>query len=110
MPTSKTPPTEFEKRLMLAVADLREGEVVSYGDIAARAGKPEAPRAAGRFLSKTTYQVPWWRVVYSNGKLAACNLPRQAAYLEAEGVEVRNDRVVSSPLGRFRRRKRVRKK
>lgn len=93
--------SEFDRRMLLAVAALHEGEVVSYGDIAASAGRPNAPRAAGRFLAKTTHKIPWWRVVYSNGRIAECNLPKQARYLEAEDVKVIAGRVVSAPLGRF---------
>ncbi len=98
---SGAPATDFEQRMLLAVAALREGEVVSYGDIAAQAGRPDAPRAAGRFLSKSTLSIPWWRVVYADGRLASCNLPRQADALIAEGVVIRGDRVVDAPFGRF---------
>lgn len=93
--------TEFERRMTLAVAGLREGEVVSFGQVAARAGKPNAPRAAGRFLSSTSNQLPWWRVVYANGKLPPCNPQMQAVKLTAEGVVVENNRVVSAPVGTF---------
>lgn len=93
--------SEFEKRILLAISGLQEGEVVSYGDVAALAGNAKAPRAVGRFLSKTTYDLPWWRVVRSDGSLAPANRLRQARALEAEGVELRKNRVVKSPLGRF---------
>lgn len=103
-------PSEFEQRMLVAVAALREGEVVSYGDIAAKAGRPNAPRAAGRFLAKSRYQIPWWRVVYSSGAIAECNLPKQANKLSMEGVEIRNQKVVHSPLGRFAKSKRTRER
>lgn len=93
--------TPLEQALTIAVASLREGEVVSFGDIAERAGRPDAPRAAGRLLSKTIASLPWWRVVYASGKLPACNPEFQAEKLREESVEVRNGRVVQSPLGRF---------
>ncbi len=98
----------FEQRLTLAVAELAEGEVVSFGDIAARAGRPDAPRAAGSFLSKTKLKVPWWRVVYSSGKLPPCNVPKQTAQLRSEGVVVTGGRVRESPKGRFRKKRRSR--
>lgn len=94
--------SDFERRLTLAVASLREGEVVSFGDIAAKAGKPNAPRAAGSFLSKTKLKLPWWRVVYSNGSLPQCDVITQKQRLQSEGVVVSEQRIVSSPLGRFR--------
>jgi methylated-DNA-protein-cysteine methyltransferase-like protein len=105
MKSSKTKPiaaaTQLEQALTLAVASLEEGEVVSYGDIATRAGRPDAPRAAGALLSKAIATLPWWRVVYASGKLAPCNPVLQQEKLEEEGVVVKNGRVAQSPLGRF---------
>ena len=94
--------TELEQKLTLAVAGLESGEVVSFGDIAARAGYPKNARAAGKLLSQAMHQLPWWRVVYSSGKLPPCDQRRQTDLLEAEGVSVEAGRVVSSPLGRFK--------
>lgn len=94
--------SEFEQQMTLAVASLRVGEVVSFGDIASKAGKPSAPRAAGRFLSKTKLKLPWWRVVYSDGTLPRCNVPTQKQRLQSEGVLLSGQRIVASPLGRFR--------
>jgi len=93
--------TPLEQALTIAVASLREGEVVSFGDIAERAGRPDAPRAAGRLLSKSMTSLPWWRVVYASGKVAPCNPVLQAERLREEGVEVKNGRVIQAPLGRF---------
>lgn len=93
--------SDLEQALTVAVASLREGEVVSYGDVAARAGRPDAPRAAGSLLSKALTSLPWWRVVYSSGKLAPCDPETQQAKLEDEGVTIRAGRVIQAPLGRF---------
>ena len=101
MPKSLTNTTEFEQALIIAAAKLKEGEVVSFGDLAARAGRPDAPRAAGALLSKGMTDLPWWRVVYSNGRLAPCDPDTQQARLEEEGCVVQNGRVTSSPKGRF---------
>ena len=98
---SITSATPLEQALTIAVASLEEGEVVSYGDIAERAGRPDAPRAAGALLSKAMTSLPWWRVVYANGKLAPCDPVQQRRHLQSEGVVVKNGRVIWSPLGRF---------
>ncbi len=94
--------SHFEQRMWRAVEQLADGEVVSFGDVAGRAGRPKASRAAGRMLSKIRdTDLPWWRVVYSNGKLPACRPDVQTERLQAEGVTLENGRVVSAPLGRF---------
>ena len=95
-------PRPFEQRMWKVVAQLADGEVVSFGDVAGRAGKPKASRAAGRMLSKIRDgDLPWWRVVYSDGKLPSCRPSVQTERLEAEGVSVENGRVIAAPMGRF---------
>lgn len=98
MPTA----SEMEERFLAVLVTLQPGEVVSYGDVAEVAGYPKRSRAVGRLLSTTDVDVPWWRVVRSDGRLATTPPAEQAALLRGEGVRVRGDRVVTSPLGRFR--------
>lgn len=93
---------ELAPRLLAVLAALEPGEVVSYGDVAEVAGYPGRSRAVGQLLASTDVDVPWWRVVRSDGRLATSPPGEQAALLRAEGVTVRGDRVVRSPGGRFR--------
>ena len=93
--------TEFQQRLTLAVEKLKPGQVVSFGDIAAAAGRPKASRAAGNLLAGSLDTLPWWRVVYGSGHLPPCNPTVQAERLEKEGVTLRGFRVIQSPHGRF---------
>ena len=95
--------TEMEERFLAVIVALGEGEVVSYGDVAEDAGFPGRSRAVGALLSHTPIEVPWWRVVRSDGRLATPPTAGQAALLRGEGVILRGDRVVQSPAGRFRR-------
>jgi methylated-DNA-protein-cysteine methyltransferase-like protein len=74
------------------VRDLRKGEVVSYGEVARRAGYPRAARAVGNVLATNT-GLPWWRVVRANGELAAHSGEEQARRLRREGITVRRGRV-----------------
>jgi methylated-DNA-protein-cysteine methyltransferase-like protein len=92
---------EFEA----VIASLAPGEVVSYGDVAHDAGRPGAARAVGAFLASTHSELPWWRVVRGDGRIVTGNAARQAALLRAEGVVVRDGRVVVAPVGRFARRR-----
>ena len=68
---------------------MQAGEVVSYGDVAEVAGYPGRSRAVGRLLATTAVEVPWWRVVRSDGRLATTPPTEQAGLLRAEGVVVR---------------------
>ena len=87
--------------MQAVVEQLEPGEVISYGDVAARAGYPGAARAAGSVLSNCPDTLPWWRVVYGDGRLPPCNPSLQAARLAEEGVSVKGFRVLASPKGRF---------
>jgi methylated-DNA-protein-cysteine methyltransferase-like protein len=73
---------------------LRRGEVIAYGEVAAEAGYPGAARAVGNLLRRTP-GLPWWRVVTSTGRLVPGNENEQAELLRAEGVAVRNGKVVA---------------
>jgi methylated-DNA-protein-cysteine methyltransferase related protein len=73
------------------IRDLKRGEVLTYGEVARRAGYPRAARAVGNILA-ATLGLPWWRVVRANGELAAHSRQEQARRLRREGVSVRDGR------------------
>jgi alkylated DNA nucleotide flippase Atl1 len=60
--------------------------VRTYGDI-----EPRAPRMVGRILATTHENLPWYRVVRSDGTLPKGR--RQRALLLEEGVPMRGGRV-----------------
>jgi methylated-DNA-protein-cysteine methyltransferase-like protein len=95
--------SDMADRFVAVIVALAEGEVVSYGDVAEYAGFPGRSRAVGTLLANAPLDLPWWRVVRSDGRLATPPTAGQAALLRAEGVVVRGDRVIESPAGRFRR-------
>ena len=84
----------LQERFRTVIADLAVGEVVSYGEVARRAGRRGAARAVGAFLAEHGADLPWWRVVRADGTLADHKVSEQARRLRAEGVEVRAGRVV----------------
>lgn len=61
--------TPLQRDLALAMRGLAWGEVVSYGELAERAGRPRAPRAAGSFCAQNALQLvlPCHRVVSASG-------------------------------------------
>jgi methylated-DNA-protein-cysteine methyltransferase-like protein len=75
------------------IAAIPAGAVVSYGQVAARAGSPGAARAVGNVLSNHE-GLPWWRVVHSDGQL----IPGQEERLRAEGVPVSRGRIAGAVL------------
>jgi methylated-DNA-protein-cysteine methyltransferase-like protein len=91
--------TPFEAAVVAAVRALQPGEVVSYGEVARRAGWPRRARAVGNVLAGceslgVAGDLPWWRVVYAGGRLSAPDRREQRRRLLAEGVEVVDDRVL----------------
>jgi len=93
----------LRERVIGVIVSLDEGEVVSYGDVASDAGFPRQSRAVGAILAAGSDDVPWWRVVRADGRLATEPAAGQAQLLRSEGVTVRDGRVVAAPAGRFRR-------
>ena len=81
------PRTADRSALILArIRGIPKGFVRTYGDIF-----PAAPRLVGRVLASTTEDVPWHRVVRSDGSVAVDR--RQLALLRREGVPIRGGRV-----------------
>ncbi len=85
--------TEFEAAVVAVLASTGPGDVMSYGEVAAEAGRPGAARAVGGVLRRIP-DLPWWRVVAANGRLIPHDPERHAAALAAEGVVTRNGYVV----------------
>jgi methylated-DNA-protein-cysteine methyltransferase-like protein len=92
-----------DRRILDVIRSLRDGEVVTYGDIAADAGYPKLSRLVGRLLALTDDDLPWWRVVNSAGRLVPGHEREQSQLLRAEGVTVTEGRVRRAPVGRFSR-------
>jgi O-6-methylguanine DNA methyltransferase len=63
--------TQLERAIAFALARVRWGERVSYGELAARAGRPGAPRAAGAFCARCPLDLllPAHRVVRADRSL-----------------------------------------
>ena len=69
---------ERDQRILDVIRSLRDGEVVTYGDIAEDAGYPKMSRLVGRLLAITDDDLPWWRVVNAAGRLAPGHEREQA--------------------------------
>jgi len=82
--------TPFQRKVWLALLKIRQGRTSTYGDIAARTGKPEAARAAGAAIGRNPISiiVPCHRVIGRDGSLTgyAGGLERKQALLQHEGI------------------------
>jgi methylated-DNA-protein-cysteine methyltransferase related protein len=83
----------FTADVLAVLRSLQPGHVVTYGEVAAEAGHPGAARAVGNLL-RDLPDVPWWRVVAANGRVCPHAVGEATRRLAAEGVEVRDARVV----------------
>lgn len=88
--------TDLGRSILEVVWAIDAGDVMTYGEVAAEAGNPGAARAVGGVLRRHGDGFPWWRVVASNGRLVPGGEARHRAHLRAEGITVRNNRVVMS--------------
>ena len=69
VPLDLEPLSPFQRAVTIALRAVPRGEVVSYGELAALAGRPRAQRAAGTVCAQNPFMflVPCHRVVAANG-------------------------------------------
>ncbi|MBI3183321.1 MAG: MGMT family protein [Myxococcales bacterium] len=77
----------FDRAVARVVRAIPRGSTLSYGAVAAVAGRPGAARAVVRALYRVR-GLPWWRVIRSDGTLAPEVAPEQAGRLRSEGVKL----------------------
>jgi methylated-DNA-protein-cysteine methyltransferase-like protein len=83
--------SEFTEEVIRVISNIPEGKVLSYGGIAVLAGKPRGARQVMRILhsSSRKHNLPWHRVVNSQGKISMKDpvaYAQQKALLESEGI------------------------
>ena len=81
----------FKQKVFSVVKKIPKGTVLTYKQVAVKAGNPNASRAVGNILH-TNYDktIPCHRVVRSDGTFGGYNKGRgrKKAILEKEGVDV----------------------
>ncbi len=91
--------TDFKERVIKFIQSVPKGKVVSYGQVAAKAGSPQAARQVGgilRALDATDGSTPWWRVINNQGVISikgnwTASKGIQKQLLEKDGVKVGAD-------------------
>ena len=94
---------DFAYAVLSAVAEIPEGKVATYGQIARLIGYPKNARLVARVLSHADYygDYPCHRVVNASGRLAP-GWAAQAMLLQAEGVALIDATHVSLKLYRWK--------
>jgi methylated-DNA-protein-cysteine methyltransferase-like protein len=85
MKSPAKPLTPWLRAVQRAVKAIPKGQTASYARVALMAGKPGAARAVVRALHVLD-DVPWWRVLRSDGTVAPQVAAEQLEKLKAEGV------------------------
>src|SRR5688500_20263572 len=106
MPSSRQRP-DFTSRVLAVVRRIPYGRVATYGEVAARAGRPRAVRAVGNIMRTCGRpDVPCHRVIASGGRLGGYGgsevLKRQLLLREGvivEGTHVKRQ-VLEASAGR----------
>ena len=84
--------TPLQRAIVEALRQIPRGDVVSYGELAALAGRPRAPRAAGAVCAanRFAFVVPCHRVVSANGigGYGATGVEVKRRLLALEGVQL----------------------
>ncbi|WP_245980032.1 MGMT family protein [Gryllotalpicola protaetiae] len=79
----------FAEAVLDIVAQIPPGLVMSYGGIAAELGS-RASRQVGKVMAHYGSEVPWWRVVHSDGRPADGHEDEALASYRAEGTPLRH--------------------
>jgi len=96
---------QHREAIYLALAQIPQGKVITYGNLAKLAGMPNGARLAGRLMCELPEgsSLPWHRVINAQGKLSLP--PQSAAYLEQvqrlqnEGIIFNNGKIKLSVFG-----------
>lgn len=79
---------DFSDKVFAVVAKIPKGKVLSYKEVAQKAGQPYAYRAVGNILSTNrNKKIPCHRVIRSDGKIGGYNgnLGEKRTLLRKEG-------------------------
>lgn len=70
----KKVPTLFKEKVMAIVKKIPKGKTMTYKQVAIKAGKPNASRAVGGYMSKNADKtIPCHRVIRADGKMGGYN-------------------------------------
>jgi O-6-methylguanine DNA methyltransferase len=86
----------FSQKVFSIVKDIPKGSVLTYKEVAIKAGKPKAYRVVGNILNKNyNPEIPCHRVIRSDGKFGGYNrgVDKKRKLLETELASKRSSTV-----------------
>jgi len=94
---------QARERILAVIRAIPRGQVMGYGQVAAKAGLPGRARLTARVLGMNDDPaLPWHRVLRSDGRIAmpegSAGWKEQSQRLRAEGVVVERGRVKGMPV------------
>lgn len=100
LPIDLSAASAFQTNVLIACCEIPFGEVVSYGELAKRVGKPGGAQAVGGVMARNPIPliIPCHRVVAADGRLhgysAQGGLETKTRLLIFEGVQILNQTVI----------------
>ncbi|WP_323374141.1 MGMT family protein [Microbacterium sp. STN6] len=82
------PDHPFVEQVLGVVEEIPAGRVMTYGGIAAVLGS-RASRQVGQVMARYGSDVPWWRVIRSDGRPPECHEGRALEHYREEGTPLR---------------------
>jgi methylated-DNA-protein-cysteine methyltransferase related protein len=100
----------FKDRVLKTILKIPKGKLMSYGQVAARAGSPRAARQVGWILHGLDgeHDIPWWRVINNGGYISIkgnfFSTPAlQRELLRKEKIKVGDDFKIDLEFYRWRK-------
>jgi methylated-DNA-protein-cysteine methyltransferase-like protein len=98
MSVAKTSSQELSVLILQVVALIPYGKVATYGQIAKMAGLPKHARMVGRVLQQVEDDLPWHRVISSQGRISLSKLDAQGDNLQIMKLQAENIAVVAGKV------------
>jgi O-6-methylguanine DNA methyltransferase len=91
--------SNLSEKIYKVVAKIPKGKVLSYGEVARRAGAPGAARVAGTLMRKNPYKnVPCHRVILADGRVGNYSglggKKGKIRKLIKEGVIIKGEKII----------------
>lgn len=89
---------KFDKAIWATVSNIKQGRIMSYGQVARIAGFPRHARMVSKAMARSAKPLPWYRVVRFDHTLAfkvgSEAYIKQKNLLEEEGARIINGKVM----------------